>query len=511
MPEGDRTDGLDRRAKGAVQISVVIPARDEEKLLPLCLESLKRQSFRGTYEIIVVDNNSRDRTADVARAAGAQVVLEPHRGITWARQRGLEAARGEIIACTDADSTVGPRWLETIWNALARDPGAVAIGGQVYYDKGKGFGGNLPRWFGPLVFSAERLLCRVAGKPGGFWGANFAARRSALIEAGGFNRAIDFHGEDAELAARLRPLGRILFDSGNAVRTSPRRYEGGGALRTAWRQLSASAPLVVAGKAGGSGRARGVVRPRRIPVTGLALGAILLGLASMAVYFAVNPASQVFGAVAARGAQRQEKVVALSFDDGPDEPYTSEILAILGENRIKATFFVIGANAEAYPETVGKIARAGHVLANHTYRHSYLLPFQSAGPVRDEVDRTEDIIFGLTGLRTCLFRPPHGLRTPWYIHSVKDLHYRVVTWTDMTNDYSPGTKPEEIVRRIVARAHPGDIIDLHDGRDTIHGVDRSNTVKALPAIIDGLKKRGYSFETVPELLHVPAYKGESGR
>ncbi len=505
MPDDDLARASARREDGRVLISVIIPAYNEEMLLPRCLESLKRQSFRGAYEILVVDNNSRDRTSDVAREAGAEVVFEPHPGITWARQKGLETARGEIVACTDADSTVGPRWLETIWDAFARDPAAVAVGGQVSYARGRGFGGNLPYWFGPLVLSSERLLCRIVGRPGGFWGANFAARRSALIRAGGFNRTIDFHGEDAELAARLRPLGRILFDAGNVVRTSPRRYEGRGALRTVWRQLSASARFIVAPGRGGSGRAGRAVRSRRVPFAGLALGAVL-GLAALAVYFAVDPSSQIYGAVIARGAQRQEKVVALSFDDGPDEPYTSEILAILEQNGIKATFFLIGANAEAFPETVAKIARAGHVLANHTYRHTYFLPFRSSGPVRAEVDRTENVIFGLTGRRTCLFRPPHGLRTPWYIHDVKELHYRVVTWTDMTDDYRPGTEPGDIVRRIVAKAVPGGIIDLHDGRDTVHGVDRSNMVKALPAIIARLKEKGYSFETVPELLHVSSYK-----
>lgn len=508
MSTEDRDSGPARLEGGAVMISVIIPAFNEETFIPLCLDSLKRQSFSGTFEIIVVDNASTDRTADVARNAGVRVVSEPHQGITWARQKGLEAARGGIIAFVDADSRVGPRWLERIWNDLTADPDAVAVGGQVFYDKGKGFVGNFPHWFAPLVMRAESLLCRILRKPTGFWGANFAVRRSALVAAGGFNRTVDFHGEDAELAVRLGKLGRIRFDAANVVRTSPRRYEGRGALRKIWVQLSASARFLAAGGRRESGENARALRPRRVPALGLAWCAFV-GLSAVAVYLAVAPSAQIYGAVFARGAQRYEKVVALSFDDGPNEPYTSEILAILKENGIKATFFVIGANAAAYPETVARIARDGHILANHTYTHTYFLPLEGFGPIRREVDRTEEIIYGLTGLRTGLFRPPHGLRTPWYISDLKTLNYRVVTWTTMTDDYSPRTTPEEIVKRIVARARPGDIIDLHDGRDTVHGVDRSNTVTALPAIIRSLKKEGYAFETVPELLHVPAYKGGS--
>ena len=152
------------------------------------------------------------------------------------------------------------------------------------------------------------------------------------------------------------------------------------------------------------------------------------------------------------------------------------------------------------------IVRAGHVIGNHTYRHTYRLPFEGFVAIRKEIDLTEETIFRLTGLRTDLFRPPHGLRTPWFIKDVKELNYKVITWTDMTNDYDGRTTPAEIVSRIVAKARPGGIIDLHDGKDTHHGVDRSNTVKALPEILARLKSQGYKFVTVSDLLHIAPYK-----
>jgi len=233
---------------------------------------------------------------------------------------------------------------------------------------------------------------------------------------------------------------------------------------------------------------------------------IILGLASGAAYLGVTPSSQLYGKVYTSAPRSGEKVIALTFDDGPNEPYTSRVLEILDESEVKAAFFLIGENAEFYPETVKNIVRAGHVIGNHTYHHTYLLPFEGFPAIQKEIDRTEETLFRLTGLRTDLFRPPHGLRTPWFIADVKKLNYKVITWTDMTNDYDGNTLPGEIVRRIVAKARPGGIIDLHDGRDTQHGVDRSNMVDALPIIIGRLKSEGYKFVTLPDLLRVAPYK-----
>lgn len=233
---------------------------------------------------------------------------------------------------------------------------------------------------------------------------------------------------------------------------------------------------------------------------------VLLAVLGGAVYLAFSPSAQTYGKVLTGGPKNGEKVIALTFDDGPNEPYTSDVLKVLGDNGIKATFFVIGENAEAYPETIKEIVRDGHIVGNHTYSHSYELPFEGIAGVEKDIERTEKVIFGLTGLRTDLFRPPHGLRTPWFVKDLNKLHYRVITWTDMTNDYNLNTPADEIVRRIIGKAQPGGIIDLHDGKGVIHGIDRSNTVHALPVIIAKLKDQGYRFVTLPELLHVAPYK-----
>jgi peptidoglycan/xylan/chitin deacetylase (PgdA/CDA1 family) len=489
----------------AIEISVVIPALNEEKLLPFCLDSLKRQTFSGAFEVIVVDNNSDDRTAAVAHDMGARIVVEPHRGITWARQKGLQAARGEIIACVDADSKVEPDWLERIWSSLDQDQGSVAVSGMVRFEKGRSWRGDLHRWSTSLTLFGDRALRLIFAKQGTLWGANFAVRRSALLKAGGFNREIRFYGEDTELSLRLRRQGRIAFDKNNQVDSSPRRFEKGGVLKTTWLIASAFIRLVVT-----DGRSAGREPPpkwyhRAVPASVFVLF-VFLSILSGGVYLAFSPSSMIYGMVYNGAKGCRDKVIALTFDDGPNEPTTSQVLKILDDHGVKATFFVIGENAATYPDSIKKIVRDGHIIGNHTYTHSYRLPFQGFRQVRASIIRTEDTIFHLTGLRTELFRPPHGLRTPWFIRDIKRLNYTVVTWSDMTNDYAANATTGEIVSRIVHKARPGSIIDLHDGKDEFHGIDRGNMVRALPTIIERLKDEGYRFVTLPELLHTAPYK-----
>jgi peptidoglycan/xylan/chitin deacetylase (PgdA/CDA1 family) len=489
----------------SVKVSVVVPARNEEQLLPFCLDSLKRQTFSLPYEVIVVDNASQDRTAGVAREMGARVEFEPHRGVTWARQKGLEASRGEVLAYVDADSRVPPDWLERLWDTLDRNPRAAAVSGGILFSRGRNWQGNLHRWSNALTLFGDKSLRLVCGKTGSLWGANFAARRNALIKAGGFNKNILFYGDDTELSLRLRKVGQIKFEKKIVVESSPRRFERGNSLRTAGMIAWTFIRLVVTDGRWANGRRP----PKRLLRRGFAsilFILVLLGLLGVAAYLAYSPSAQIYGKIMTGGPNNGEKVIALTFDDGPNEPYTSEVLKTLEENGVKATFFLIGANAEAYPETVKEIVRDGHIVGNHTYRHSFRLPFEGISGIRKDIDRTEDIIFGLTGLRTDLFRPPHGLRTPWFVKDLKELHYSVITWTDMTNDYNLKTPPDEIVRRIIGKARPGGIVDLHDGKDLIHGIDRSNTVKALPIIIGKLREQGYRFVTLPELLHIAPYK-----
>lgn len=194
----------------------------------------------------------------------------------------------------------------------------------------------------------------------------------------------------------------------------------------------------------------------------------------------------------------REKVVALTFDDGPNEPATSQILDALKSHQVKATFFLIGANVERYPETARRIKAEGHLIGNHTFRHSRF----------DQSDATaiaQDIISGrraietVTGVTPLWFRPPYGINGPGMEETCRAQGMAIVGWSADANDWNPHPV-EELVDSIVSQAMPGDIILLHDGWETRPGADRRNTVAAVPLIIEKLKAQGFRFVTVPELL-----------
>lgn len=216
------------------------------------------------------------------------------------------------------------------------------------------------------------------------------------------------------------------------------------------------------------------------------------------------PTSPVFGKVYYKGSSA-EKTVALTFDDGPNEPYTSEILDILDKYGIKATFFVIGQNVEEYPAVAKRIIQEGDVLANHSYSHQANHALTDYGA--KDMDKAEEVIFKTLGIKPHLYRPPHGKKTPWELDEVKDQKMIEVTW-DVAAPELNKTSAVSLADKIVGKVKPGKIILLHDGYGTSHNTSKANkslTVEALPLIIEKLQAEGYSFATVPELLDVPAY------
>ncbi len=202
-----------------MKISVVIPARNEEKYLPQTLASLTRLK-RKPDEVIVVDNGSTDNTAQDARLLGARVVSSPDRGVSRARQKGLETARGDIVAYTDADTIVPPDWLTKIEHALTR-PGVVGVFGNYILADGL-------RWHRFHVRYVQDPLAKLLlffGIPMTA-GCNFAFWRDIGRAVGGF--PTDFTMlEENEMAKRLMARGKIVYLSNNSVITSGRRgFEG---------------------------------------------------------------------------------------------------------------------------------------------------------------------------------------------------------------------------------------------------------------------------------------------
>lgn len=203
---------------------------------------------------------------------------------------------------------------------------------------------------------------------------------------------------------------------------------------------------------------------------------------------------QFFGEIVPRVATT-DSVVALTFDDGPAARYTDDVLAILRDRAVTATFFVTGREAEANVDAARRVVDAGHALGNHSYSHPSLV-FRGLPEIREEVERTDAAIRAAGYEGEVYFRPPYGKKLfllPWHLARTGRT---TVTW-----DVEPESYPDvardahRITEHVVERVRPGSIVLLHVMYDS-----RAESRKALPWIIDRLRERGYTFVTVSELL-----------
>lgn len=209
------------------KLSVVIPALDEEREIGDCLESLASQTFPD-FEVIVVDNGCRDATPAIAARYGARVIREPRQGIPYARETGFRAARGKIIASTDADTVVPTDWLERIHQVFEEGPEVVAVFGPYRHKPG-----SAPRTpVRPLIpvyeeglVLGQRAVWQLLGLPH-FSGANFAVRQEAFFKVGGFRSPegrLYSDWEDIQLGFKLRKVGKVRYLPDLVVLTSARK------------------------------------------------------------------------------------------------------------------------------------------------------------------------------------------------------------------------------------------------------------------------------------------------
>ncbi|MGL5082753.1 MAG: polysaccharide deacetylase family protein [Microcoleaceae cyanobacterium] len=187
-----------------------------------------------------------------------------------------------------------------------------------------------------------------------------------------------------------------------------------------------------------------------------------------------------------------DKAIALTFDDGPWPKTTLQVLEILKENKIKATFFWVGSALNEYRDIGKQVVAEGHTIANHTWSHRYHKVSQETAA--QEIGDTADLIKELTGIDSPLFRPPGGVENNGLVEYAHSQDHVNVMWSSDSKDWSKPSA-DRIRDNVVNSAKPGRIILMHDG-----GGNRSATVRALPEIIATLKQRGYQFVTVPELL-----------
>ena len=203
-----------------LRLSVVIPAYNEADYLAGALQSLQQQDFDASYEVIVVDNNSTDDTASIARHYGARVLHEAQPGVCAARQRGTAAARGEVVVSTDADTVHPSDWLTRLNAQLRARPEAVAVAGPCRYQ-------DPPWWaavFPPIWFAAIALVHLLIGRVCYVTATNIAFVREGFE---GYNTTLHQGGDEVDLLRRLQRRGPVIWDGGNPVRTSSRRMDQG--------------------------------------------------------------------------------------------------------------------------------------------------------------------------------------------------------------------------------------------------------------------------------------------
>ncbi len=188
------------------------------------------------------------------------------------------------------------------------------------------------------------------------------------------------------------------------------------------------------------------------------------------------------------------KPIALTFDDGPWGKSTTQILSILKKNNVKATFFVVGRQVQQYPQLVKQVIAEGHAIGNHTWSHQYHR-FSPAEASR-EIDRTTELVYKLTGVKTTLFRPPGGALNNGLVSYAHQKKYAVIMWSADSLDWRYHNS-STLLDRVLKDAKSGGIVLMHDG-----GGNRVKTAQALPQMITQLRKRGYKFVTVPELLEM---------
>lgn len=227
---------------------------------------------------------------------------------------------------------------------------------------------------------------------------------------------------------------------------------------------------------------------------------ILLATAAASILGAIGHGafhrnSRIFGSVMS-DLSTHDRVVALTFDDGPNPDATPLILDCLADYAVPATFFVLGSHVDRWPDLVRRIVRAGHQIGNHGYFHRRL-HLKSPGYIKRDVVLGKRAIERAAGTSPHFFRAPHGFRNPWVTPIARSLSEITVGWSlGVWDSDRPGSGA--IVNRTLAGARPGSIILLHDGDGYDPGGDRLQTAEALEPIIVGLKKRNFGFAGLPD-------------
>jgi len=309
-----------------------------------------------------------------------------------------------------------------------------------------------PRWL-PAGLTVEQALGRL-GRPAA---GDLLAVDHSLLRKGAYPPTVLVNGQPAPATRRLHRGDRVTVARGR-TRIEP--------VTRVTQQLTASRPS----------------NPIRSLPTGPARAVLDRGQRSgRVVPVAFHPA----------GGKPGPLPVVLTFDDGPWPQSTAQILTILAQRQAPATFFVVGRQVQRYPELVRREVAAGMAVGSHSYGHPQPFDRLPVARVRDEIAHGRHTLVPL-GVRPVGFRPPGGAASPAVVAAARKFGDRTVLWSVDPADWQPGVTADQLVQRVLAAARPGAIVLLHDG-----GGNRSATVAALPAIIDGLRRLGLTLTVVP--------------
>jgi peptidoglycan-N-acetylglucosamine deacetylase len=234
--------------------------------------------------------------------------------------------------------------------------------------------------------------------------------------------------------------------------------------------------------------------------------------ATAAGYQSMAPTGQWYGRTFCGGSAGSSEIaltrIALTYDDGPNDPHTLKLLDVLAKHNVHATFFMIGRYVQQRPDIARAVAQAGHVVGNHTFTHPLLI-FKSQLETRTELLDCRSALHDAIGGHSSLFRPPWGGRRPATLRIARDLRMETVMWNLPSRDWK-NLPAAAIEKNIARRVRGGDLILLHDGSHRAMGADRAQTVIATDNLIRRYKDEGYEFATVEELRTVSQQPLTSG-
>lgn len=540
------------RGSLAPHLTVIIATFRRAEGLERVLLGLAKQSGPLGLEVrcIVVDNGpsatqSRQIVESMTSTADfpIQLIEEGREGVSWARNAGLEVALEAGSACRfvafiDDDEVPEPQWLAELLR-IQSETGASVVTGPVLAK----FRQPPPKWVSESeLFERERHPSGLS-LPVAYTGNVLV--KSELFSGPEFRFDPSYaRGEDSELFRRIQRSGHTIVWADDAVvhewlepertmlsvvfhrefieglnRTRiDLRLEPGGwtrlkSLGRSLTRLLGGAASLLFGLAGpyhgriralctmaaGMGRLWATLNlPYRVPYD-LRLPRKLLTLWSKRPHTILR-------------VNTKQRVLAMTFDDGPDPKWTPAILEVLARHEVKATFFMVGEKVQAHPQVARAVLNAGHSIGNHTFSHPSLRNCSAAEVVR-ELRRCAGTFASVLGVKSSLMRPPYGRQSFGSFWLASLMGYRPVEWSISAEDFQ-AEAAEVLSRRVLEQAHPGAIVLMHDSWMPDLGkprpaadlltelADRTATIDALDVVLRSLEGRGYEFLTVPELLEL---------